>query len=228
VSGLLLALLAAAGGAVIGTVTHQLNQVWARGEEEATEPPLPVEPVWAPALDAVALGFLFWRFGLNPRSLAAAVFMVVLVQVFVFDARHRLILNRVMYPAMVVALLASPLSPLLQGETGLGKIDSAVLGAVVGGGIFLVFVLVSRGGIGLGDAKLTFFMGAVLGMLPIATSPIIKALIYGIVIGGVIAALLLISRLRGMRDFIPYGPYLCIGGAAAVLFPCGLFGPTTC
>ncbi len=125
---------------------------------------------------------------MDTRSLAAAVFLVVLVQVFVFDARHRLILNRVMYPAMVVALLASPVSPLLQGETGLGKIDSAVLGAVAGGGIFLVFVLVSRGGIGLGDAKLTFFMGAVLGMLPIAASPIIKALIYGIVIGGVIAA----------------------------------------
>ncbi len=221
-------LLASATGAAVGAGTHRLNQVWARGEEEATEPPLPVEQLWAPALDALALGFLFWRFGLTSRSLTAAVFMVVLVQVFVFDARHRLILNRVMYPAMAIALLASPVSPLLQAENWLGKIDSAALGAVAGGGIFLVFVLISRGGIGLGDAKLTFFMGAVLGMLPIATSPVIKALIYGIVIGGVIAALLLISRLRGLRDFIPYGPYLCIGGAAAVLFPCGLFGPTSC
>jgi hypothetical protein len=31
-----------------------------------------------------------------------------------------------------------------------------------------------------------------------------------------------------MRDFIPYGPFLCLGGAAAVLLPCGLLGPASC
>ena len=221
-------LLAALAGVVVGIGTHQLNQLLCRGEEDATEPPLPGEPFWAPVLDAAALGFLFFRFGVSPRSLAAALLLVVLVLVFVFDARHRLILNKVIYPSIVVALLTSPINPLLQADNGLGKVDSAVLGAVVGGGIFFLFVIISRGGVGLGDAKLTFFLGAVLGFLPIQGSPIIRALIYGIIVGGVAAALLLISRVRRMRDFIPYGPFLCIGGAAAVLLPCGLLGPASC
>lgn len=221
-------LLAALAGVVVGIGTHQLNQLLCRGEEDATEPPLPGEPFWAPVLDAAALGFLFFRFGVSPRSLAAALLLVVLVLVFVFDARHRLILNKVIYPSIVVALLTSPINPLLQADNGLGKVDSAVLGAVVGGGIFFLFVIISRGGVGLGDAKLTFFLGAVLGFLPIQGSPIIRALIYGIIVGGVAAALLLISRVRRMRDFIPYGPFLCLGGAAAVLLPCGLLGPVSC
>ena len=216
----LLALLAAAAGAVIGVGTHRLNEALGRAEEDATEPALPREALWAPVLDAFALGLLFYRHGLSLRTLVSAVVLVVLVQVFVFDARHRLILNRIMYPAIAVALLISPVNPLIQGTTNaLGSVDSAVIGAVVGGGIFLALVIISRGGVGLGDAKLTFFLGAVLGFLPVYSSPIVHALIYGVVIGGLIAALLLITRVRGMRDFIPYGPYLCIGGAVAIIFP---------
>ncbi len=227
-TALVTGLLAMSVGAVVGVGTHRLNQRLGRGEEEATVPPLPGEPFWAPVLDAAALGFLFFRYGVSPRSLAAALLLVVLVQVFVFDTRHRLILNKVMYPSIVVALLTCPINPLLQADNGFGKLDSALLGAVVGGGIFFVLVIFSRGGVGLGDAKLTFLLGAALGFLPIPTSPIIWALIYGIIVGGVAAAFLLVSRVRGMRDFIPYGPFLCLGGAAAVLLPCGLLGPASC
>jgi leader peptidase (prepilin peptidase)/N-methyltransferase len=150
----------------------------------------------------------------------AGIVLVVLVQVFVFDARHRLILNKVMYPAIALGLLASPINPLILGTSNaLGNVDSAVLGAVVGGGLFLALVVLSGGGVGLGDAKLTFFLGAILGFLPLYNPPIVRALIFGVVCGGVIAGLLLLTRVRGMRDFIPYGPFLCVGGAVVILFP---------
>jgi prepilin signal peptidase PulO-like enzyme (type II secretory pathway) len=227
-SALITGLSAALVGAIAGIGTNGINMRLGRDEEEATEAPLPAEPLWAPVLDAAALGFLFYRFGISPRSLAAALVLLVLVQVFVFDARHRLILNKVIYPAIVLALLTAPVNPLVMGDNRLGKLYSALLGAAIGGGVFFLFVIISRGGVGLGDAKLTFFLGAALGLLPIPTSPIIRALIYGVIIGGVVAALLLISRVRSMRDFIPYGPFLCLGGAAALLLPCGLLGPATC
>ena len=227
-SALITALLAALAGVIAGIGTHGLNQRFGRDEEEATEPPLPGEPLWAPVLDATALGFLFYRFGVSPRSFVAALVLLVLVQVFVFDARHRLILNKVIYPAIVLSLLTASVNPLVVGDNWLGKLNSALLGAAIGGGLFFTFVIISRGGVGLGDAKLTFFLGATLGLLPIQTSPIIRALIYGVIIGGMVAALLLISRVRSMRDFIPYGPFLCLGGAAAMLLPCGLLGPATC
>ncbi|MFY9616047.1 MAG: A24 family peptidase [Candidatus Dormiibacterota bacterium] len=218
---------AAVLGLVIGYGTHLLNQRLAAAEEEATEPALPMERLWAPVLDAGLLGYTAYRFGATSQALLVGAVIVVLVQVLVFDARHRLILNRVIYPAILLALLVAPVNPLLTGSVG-ERVITAVAGALVGGGLFFILVVATGGGVGLGDAKLAFFMGAVLGFFPIFTSPILRALLYGIILGGVIAVLLLVSRRRGMRDYIPYGPYLCLGAILVLLFPCGLPGPGGC
>lgn len=226
-SQVLLAVAAAVLGLVIGYGTHRLNQALGAAEPEATEPPLRQERLWAPLLDAGLLAYAAYRFGPTVLGLVVGVVIVILVQVLVFDARHRLILNRVIYPAIVLALLVSPVNQLLPGGIG-DHVVSALVGAAVAGGLFFVLVLVTGGGVGLGDAKLSFFMGAVLGFFPIFTSPILRALLYGIVLGGVIALLLLVSRRRGMRDYIPYGPYLCLGGILVLLFPCGIPDPVVC
>ncbi len=214
-------------GLVAGFGTHLLNQRLGAAEEDATEPALPQERLWAPILDGVLLGYTVYRFGPAIQALVVGVVILVLVQVLVFDARHRLILNRVIYPSIALALLASPISPLLAGSVG-DRVLSAVLGAVIAGGLFFVLVVITGGGVGLGDAKLAFFMGAVLGFFPMFTWPVLRALLYGILLGGVIALVLLATRRRGMRDFIPYGPYLCLGGILVLLFPCGVPGPATC
>ena len=215
-------------GLAIGYGTHRLNQRLALAEEEATEAPLPQERLWAPVLDAGLLGLVALRYGPTVEGLLVAAVVVILVQVLVFDARHRLILNRVIYPAIVLALLVSPLNPLLFGGGAVDHLITAAIGAAVAGGLFFLLVLITGGGVGLGDAKLAFFMGAVLGFFPMFSSPILRALLYGILLGGVIALALLLSRRRGMRDYIPYGPYLCLGGILVLLFPCGLPGPVTC
>jgi leader peptidase (prepilin peptidase)/N-methyltransferase len=216
----LLIAVAAVLGLLIGYGTHVLNQVFAASEEDADAPKLPLEWLWAPVLDAGLLGYAVYRFGASPRTLLTAVVVVVLVQVLVFDARHRLILNRVIYPAILLALVGAPWNPLLPGNATV-HLYSAGLGALLAGGLFYLLVLLSRGGIGLGDAKLSFFLGATLGLFPLPGSPIIRALLYGVGAGGVVAAILLLSRVRSMRDYIPYGPYLCLGAFIELL----AFGP---
>ena len=217
-------------GAGAGVLTHRFNDASRHHEEDAVEPPLPGEPYWAPVLDALLLGFLFYRFGLTAWSVAATPVIVVLVQVLVFDARHRLILNRVMYPVAAIALLVSPVNPLIHGigMTWTGRVLSAVVGAIAAGGVFFLISVVTRGGVGLGDAKLSFFLGAVLGGLPLPVPAVVSALVMGIFLGGAISALLLVTRVRSMTDFIPYGPFLCAGGVLVLLYPCGVLGPTVC
>jgi leader peptidase (prepilin peptidase) / N-methyltransferase len=214
-------------GVVAGVATHRLNQWFINSEEDAVEPPLPLEALWGPVLDGVILAVLYTRYGITPRTLVATPVILVLVQVLVFDARHRLILSRVIYPAALVALLVSPVSPLLIG-TWQARVLAAVGGALVAGGIFFVLSMATSGGFGLGDASLSFFMGAVLGGLPLPVPPIASALVLGIFGGGIISVLLLVTRIRGMRDFIPYGPFLCMGAIVVLLYPCGILGPATC
>ncbi|HEV1997123.1 MAG TPA: A24 family peptidase, partial [Candidatus Dormibacteraeota bacterium] len=182
------AAIAAVVGIPAGMVTHRLNQRFIAVEEDATEPPLPAEPYWAPVLDVVLLAWLFFRHGPRVYTVVAAVVVIILVQVLVFDARHRLILNRVMYPAIVVALLISPITPILVGTLP-ARLLAAVGGASVAGGVFFLMSVITRGGVGMGDAKLSFFMGAVLGGLPLPVPPVMEALIWGMLGGGVIAGL---------------------------------------
>ena len=88
-----------------------------------------------------------------------------------------------------------------------------VIGILIGGGLFLVIILVSRGGMGGGDLKLGAMLGAFLGW---------KALLFGlfvaIVLGGVIGVALLATGVRGRKDPIPFGPFLAAGGAMALVW----------
>jgi len=147
----------------------------------------------------------------DPRSVGLLIHLLwctVFVLVVVFDVKHRLILNRVTYPATVVALAVSPFSPGL-------TFPHALAGAVA---VYVVFVVQSLflGGsvLGMGDAKLGAVVGATTGLgLDSRHLGAVYAVIAAVLIGGVAAAVLLVTRIRGLKDPIPYGPFLCAGAA---------------
>jgi len=89
----------------------------------------------------------------------------------------------------------------------------SVVGILLGGGLFLVIILVSRGGMGGGDLKLGAMLGAFLGW-----KALIVALFVAIVLGGAIGAVLLATGRRGRKDPIPFGPFLAAGGAMALFW----------
>ncbi|HWO73931.1 MAG TPA: A24 family peptidase [Dehalococcoidia bacterium] len=70
--------------------------------------------------------------------------------------------NVVTYPGIVLALFAAVVMPD-------GHLASAFLAALLGGVLFLILAIFSRGGLGFGDVKLAVLIGAALG-LPAASS----------------------------------------------------------
>jgi prepilin signal peptidase PulO-like enzyme (type II secretory pathway) len=191
---------------------------------EAGDAPPPAEPwpderygwTWLERVLCPVLGAMgFAAFAAHDplgKDLAIHLFWVaVFVQIVGFDLKHRLILNRVTYPAIVVALALASVSPGLDIWRSLG-------GAVAIGLFFVVQNVVSRGGIGLGDAKLGALVGAICGLgLDLHHIGAVYAVIYAIFLGGAVAVLLLVLRIRSLKDPIPYGPFLCIG-ASVILF----------
>jgi prepilin signal peptidase PulO-like enzyme (type II secretory pathway) len=136
--------------------------------------------------------------------------VVVLVQVVFFDFEHRLILDRVMFPSMALALIVSLFhQPWWAGiATGLGAGGLFLLIALIGSAIFKAEAL------GFGDVKLALFMGLLLGPLPT-----IQALFYGVLLAGIVSIGYIVWR-RSMKGTIAYGPYLA-SGALIVLFQLG-------
>ena len=170
-----------------------------------------LERVLSPLLGAAGFAAFAAHEPVGTGLLIHLLWVAVFVQIVGFDLKHRLILNRVTYPAIVVAIGLAAVSPGL-------TVWRALAGAAAIGLFFLVQNLVSRGGIGLGDAKLGALVGAVCGIgLDLSHIGAAYAVIYAIFLGGAVALVLLVLRIRSLKDPIPYGPFLCIG-ASFILF----------
>ena len=81
---------------------------------------------------------------------------------------------------------------------------------------FMTLSLASRRGIGAGDVRLAAVLAMFLGYL--GAQYVFLALALGFIIGGVVALLLIITRKATRNTRIAFGPYLCIGTMAVVLF----------
>jgi leader peptidase (prepilin peptidase) / N-methyltransferase len=162
-------------------------------------------------------------FGLSLRAAAAMVLGTLLLIVFFIDLDHFIIPNRITYPGIVVGLGftlagASPLSGLAYASSPSGW-RAAAAAAVTALALGLVFVVINvlsmqllgQEGMGMGDAKLVAMIGAFLGW-PIGA----VAVLLGVFVGGVVGVCLLVLRLRGRREHIPFGPALAAGAVAAM------------
>ncbi|MBM4439947.1 MAG: prepilin peptidase [Candidatus Rokubacteria bacterium] len=147
------------------------------------------------------------RFGATPQSAVAALLLAALVAITVIDLDHQIIPDAITLPGIVAGLLANLAVP------G-GSWVSALIGMAIGGGLFLVIILVSGGGMGGGDMKLGAMLGAFLGW-----QLTLVAIFLAIVVGGVAGVALLAARRKGRKDAIPFGPFLAAGGVAALF--CG-------
>ena len=114
------------------------------------------------------------------RPLVAILGCAVIVAVTVTDLERRIVPNRIVLPALAVALVVQTLR-----DPGLEWI-LASLGA---GGFFLVMALAYPAGLGMGDVKLAAFLGAWLGR------DVAVALFVGSLLGALYAA----ARRRSSR-----------------------------
>jgi leader peptidase (prepilin peptidase)/N-methyltransferase len=161
-----------------------------------------------PAAFAAAVLVLgcFVRFGFSGRALVGAMLCVVLVALSVTDLETRLIPNRIVLPATALVLVA---------QLALYGADASefVIAAVAAGLFLLLPLLVYPAGMGMGDVKLAVFLGAALGR------DVIDAFVVGFFLAAAVAvSILLREGSTARKHTIAFGPYLAVGGIAALFF----------
>ncbi len=144
--------------------------------------------------------FLLGRYGPSWYAGLVSLYTAILLLVTVTDLEHRLILNDVMLPAILLAVGFAFVTPGLSWKV-------ALLGGAVGFVLVYLAALLARGGLGGGDVTLSAFLGLILGF-----PKILLSLLFGVFLGGLVAFLLLITRRVGLKSMIPYGPFLTITG----------------
>jgi len=139
-------------------------------------------------------------------------FVGVTIALTLTDLDHKLIPNRILFPSAAVAVVLLGLGTLLDRE--LGAYGRAILAGAAYFAVLLLIALVARGGFGFGDVKLAGFLGLYAGYL--GWGELLVALFMPFAVGGVISIVLLITRIKGRKDAIPFGPYMVLGAYLAV------------
>ena len=209
----LFALAWAVVGGLVGVGLNYLSRWLARVEEIEFNQSLR-ESVLMPAL-AATLFFLFaLQLGVQPLLFIDSVYVAVLVQVLGFDLKTRYILDLVMFPSWVIAFALAFVTPWTAAWTWpWPDWRTAPVAALIAGGVFLLLFLGGQlifgaEAFGFGDVKLAVFIGMATGLSNLRVA---HALLDGIFLGGFVAIILLITRIRSFKDAVPYGPFLVIG-----------------
>jgi leader peptidase (prepilin peptidase)/N-methyltransferase len=183
-----------------------LSFVALRGRCRACATAIPWRYPIVEAVTAVLFAAAAVTFGATLDAVVAAALLAALVALTVIDLERQILPDVITLPGIVAGVLASVV-------TGRVSWSTSLLGVVVGGGLFLVIILASGGGMGAGDMKLAAMLGAFLGWQVVLVSILIA-----VVGGGVLAVGVMASGRRGRKDPIPFGPFLAAGGAASLFY----------
>lgn len=145
------------------------------------------------------------EFGLSAPLLVNLFLLSLLLVVAFIDLEHRRVPNFLVMVGLLAGVLFQLFIPRFPWT-------EALRGMVLGGGIFLLIIGISRGGMGAGDMKLMLVVGFFLG----ATDTLLVVL-FSFISGGSLGALLLLSRRRGRKDYLPFAPFIA-SSAFIVIF----------
>ena len=141
-------------------------------------------------------------------ALLAGFFSTAFLTLTLTDLERHLLPNRIVYPSILLAIAFCWVWP-----------EVSVLQIIVGGAVaiglavlmYAFSLLFGAEAFGLGDVKMIVLIGFVVGF-----PAVIFAIFLGTVVAGIVAGVLVVTRIRGLRDYIPHGPFLALGAVVAL------------
>ena len=130
-----------------------------------------------------------------------------------WDLREKRVPNRL--TAAMAGLWVLILVPhlFLRTEATLPVLVQGLLGAALGGGVFLLVYLISRRGLGGGDVKFMAAAGLYLGI-----AGVLPTMLCGSVLAALTGGILILCKRMGRKDSIPLIPFLYVGMLLTIFF----------
>lgn len=197
------------------------SYLWLAGRCRYCRAPIPRRILGIEISLGALLPLLYWHYGLSAELGIIAYYLCLFIVLLVIDWERGLILNKIIYPSMVAAILISIFLPgsisvfmlgssLVSLPPGIGQ---AAIGGAIGFGISLLVVLISKGGMGWGDVKMAALIGLVVGF-PL----VFFTLILAAILGGLVAVALLLLKKKKRKEAIPFGPALAIAAIVTLIW----------
>ncbi len=162
-------------------------------------------------ISAILVGLVAWKFGCSFKAMMASIFVLALIALTFIDLDTQLLPDDITLPLVWLGLL-------LNLNSGFTDIQSAVIGAVAG---YLILwslywsfkIITGKEGMGYGDFKMLAAIGAWFGWTMIPAVILLSS-----IAGSIIGIGLIVFANHGKSSAIPFGPYLALGGIAALFW----------
>lgn len=204
-----------------GDLIPVVSYLWLKGRCRYCHTHVPLRSLLVEIAGGLLLAFTYWYYGLSADFVIVAFYCYLFILIMVIDLEHQLILNRVVFPASLVTLVILGVNSFLPEPGLLRNIifipEPEILSGIIGGAIGFVFLLIPMliysKGMGAGDVKLAGLIGMVTGF-----PMVFIAMFIGVFSGGFVAIILLLFKIKGRKDVIPYGAFLGIGPIIALFW----------
>ncbi|MCG2688473.1 prepilin peptidase [Candidatus Parcubacteria bacterium] len=165
---------------------------------------------WQYPLVELSTAILFLFIGFNFSDPISLIYYLVIVSllliVFVFDLKHHLIPDRVVYLAIGATAFWHLFSK--------AQILNFILAAIGVGLFFLaIYFLTHKKGLGLGDVEIAFFMGLFLGF-----PMILLAVFLAFSSGALIGIILIFLSKKTLKSELAFGPFLVVATLFSAFF----------
>jgi len=144
---------------------------------------------------------------------AFCVLMSGLLVLTLIDLRTHRLPREVTYVVMGIGAVLLSVAAIVDDQPR--RIYMAALGAVISVSVMSALYLLSRGGLGDGDVRMSPLLGMYLGWLNPGLA--LVGLLYGFILAALVSAMLMIFGRANRRTAIAFGPFLALGTLAAIL-----------
>lgn len=165
-----------------------------------------IERMLVGTIFTVLLTIVYKVYGYGGQSASYCLMLCFLAAAVIWDIEKRTIPDALVVSGMLTAFVCSFIN---SGIT----ILSALSGGFIAGGVFLFISLVTRNGVGLGDAKLLGCVGMFLGL-----EKVLAAMLFSVILSGITGIAFLLISPRNRKKTIPYAPFITLGAVISLIF----------
>ena len=155
------------------------------------------------------IALLYFK-GIHIDTLKYMLLIPMLISAFLIDLKLQIIPNRLTLTIFETGLVFTFAETLLATNFGISIFIDNILGALVGGGIFLLITLIGgaiagKEAMGFGDVKLMAALGFFFGWVNMILISVMSFLF-----AAVVSIVILIARRKKFSEYIPFGPFIVV------------------
>lgn len=165
-------------------------------------------------LNGLSYLLVFQFFGLGWHLLPLFAFVSSMIVITLIDLDFQIIPDVITFPGIIIGLLSASflLPDPFTLNTKVGFFNS-IIGLLLGGGLFFLIAILSRGGMGGGDIKMMAMVGAFMGW-----KAVLMVTFIGSLVGSLVGIFLMVLKGKDRKTKVPFGPFLALASIITLFF----------